>query len=198
MARAVSGAEKLLMISSNEIGPRRVAQHRTIINAAKTASVKCLAYTSIMHADTNPVPLAVLHRETEALIRASGIPFVLLRNGWYFGELHDQCDCRSYSREASWEWREEGASPLLCALILPRLQRRSWQRTASRAARPTSLQAMPIRSLNWQPRSAGNRATRWLGVVAERTGRPSYHPTRYPPENLRLRLPQPGAVIARA
>ena len=70
------------MISSNEIGPRRVAQHRTIINAAKTASVKCLAYTSILHADTNPVALAVLHRETEALIRASGIPLVLLRNGW--------------------------------------------------------------------------------------------------------------------
>jgi len=37
-----------------------------------------------------------------------------------------------------------------------------------------------------------------MGVAPERTGRPSYHPTRYPPENLRLRLPQPGAVIARA
>ncbi len=45
--------------------------------------MKLLVYTSILHADTNPLALAAEHRETEALIRASGIPFVLLRNGWY-------------------------------------------------------------------------------------------------------------------
>jgi NAD(P)H dehydrogenase (quinone) len=82
LAVALAGADKVLLISSSEVG-QRVPQHRNVVNAAKTAGVKLLAYTSILHADTNPMALAVEHRETEALIRSSGIPFVLLRNGWY-------------------------------------------------------------------------------------------------------------------
>jgi NAD(P)H dehydrogenase (quinone) len=83
IARALAGADKVLLISSSEIGPRRVAQHHNVIDAAKAVGVRLLAYTSLLHADTNPMTLAVGHRETEALIRASGVPFVMLRNGWY-------------------------------------------------------------------------------------------------------------------
>ena len=79
---AFKGADKLLLISGSEVG-RRVPQHRAVINAAKAAGVGLLAYTSILHADTSPLPLAVEHRETEILIRASGLPAVILRNGWY-------------------------------------------------------------------------------------------------------------------
>jgi NAD(P)H dehydrogenase (quinone) len=79
---ALTGVSKLLLISSSEIG-KRVAQHRNVIDAAKAVGVKLIAYTSLLHADTSPMELAKEHRETEALIRASGIPFVILRNGWY-------------------------------------------------------------------------------------------------------------------
>lgn len=79
---ALAGADKVLLISSNEIG-QRLPQHRNVIEAAKRAGVKLLAYTSLLHADTSPLNLSGEHRETEALIRASGLPFVLLRNGWY-------------------------------------------------------------------------------------------------------------------
>jgi len=79
---ALAGVDKVLLISSSEVG-QRVRQHRNVIDAAKAAGVKLIAYTSILRADTNPMALAVEHRETEALIRSSGIPFVLLRNGWY-------------------------------------------------------------------------------------------------------------------
>jgi NAD(P)H dehydrogenase (quinone) len=79
---ALKGVDKLLLISSSEIG-RRVAQHRNVIDAAKAAGIKLLAYTSILRADRSPMVLAEEHRETELLIRASGVPFVLLRNGWY-------------------------------------------------------------------------------------------------------------------
>jgi len=79
---ALAGVDKVLLISSSEVG-QRVRQHRNVIDAAKAAVVKLIAYTSILRADTNPMALAVEHRETEALIRSSGIPFVLLRNGWY-------------------------------------------------------------------------------------------------------------------
>ena len=82
LAAAFKGADKLLLISASEVG-RRVPQHRAVIDAAKAAGVGLLAYTSLLHADTSPLPLAAEHKETESLIRASGLPAVILRNGWY-------------------------------------------------------------------------------------------------------------------
>lgn len=82
LASALVGVDKLLLISSSEVG-QRTAQHRNVIEAAVAAGVKLIAYTSLLHADTSPMALALEHRETEALIRASGLPFTLLRNGWY-------------------------------------------------------------------------------------------------------------------
>jgi len=82
LVKAFQGADKLLLISASELG-RRLTQHRAVIDAAKKAGVGLLAYTSILHADTSPLPLAAEHKATEALIQASGIPSVVLRNGWY-------------------------------------------------------------------------------------------------------------------
>ncbi len=79
---AVAGIDRVLLISSNVLGVR-VAQHRNVIEAAKRAGVDLLAYTSVLHANASPLGLAGDHRETEALLRASGVPFVILRNGWY-------------------------------------------------------------------------------------------------------------------
>ncbi len=79
---ALAGVDKLLLISSSEVG-QRAAQHHNVIEAAVAADIGLLAYTSILHADTSPLGLAAEHRETEAEIRASGIPSVILRNGWY-------------------------------------------------------------------------------------------------------------------
>ncbi|MEG6504270.1 SDR family oxidoreductase [Nitratidesulfovibrio sp. 1201_IL3209] len=79
---ALAGVDRLLLISSSEVGGR-VPQHRNVIEAAKRAGVGLVAYTSILHADTTPLGLGAEHRETEALLRASGLPHVILRNGWY-------------------------------------------------------------------------------------------------------------------
>lgn len=79
---ALRGADRVLLISSSEIG-QRVNQHRSVIDAASRARVNLLAYTSILHADASPLLLAREHRETEAILRGSGVPFVLLRHGWY-------------------------------------------------------------------------------------------------------------------
>lgn len=79
---AFKGMDRLLLISSNELG-QRVAQHRNVIEAAKRAGVKLVAYTSVLRADTSKLSVATEHLPTEELIRNSGIPFVLLRNGWY-------------------------------------------------------------------------------------------------------------------
>ena len=79
---AFAGVDKLLLISSSEVG-QRAPQHRAVIDAAKAAGVKLIAYTSLLRADTSALGLAAEHKETEAALRASGVPFVLLRNGWY-------------------------------------------------------------------------------------------------------------------
>lgn len=79
---ALKGVDRLLLISSSEIG-HRVEQHRAVIDAARHAGVQLLVYTSLLHADTSVLGLAGEHRETEALVRSSGLPFVILRNGWY-------------------------------------------------------------------------------------------------------------------
>lgn len=82
LVQALTGVEKLLLISSSEVGQRAV-QHRNVIEAAKEAGVKLIAYTSVLHADSSPLGLAEEHIATEQLLQQSGIPFVLLRNGWY-------------------------------------------------------------------------------------------------------------------
>ncbi|GGD38204.1 SDR family oxidoreductase [Pseudoxanthomonas indica] len=79
---AFQGADRLLLVSSSEVG-QRLPQHRNVIEAAQRAGVKLLAYTSILRADSTPLLLGQEHRQTEALLRDSGIPFVFLRNGWY-------------------------------------------------------------------------------------------------------------------
>ncbi|WP_205500843.1 SDR family oxidoreductase [Rufibacter psychrotolerans] len=82
LARALQGVDTLLLISSSEVG-QRAAQHANVIEAARTAGVKWIVYTSILHADTSEISLADEHRATEAALQASGIPYTLLRNGWY-------------------------------------------------------------------------------------------------------------------
>ncbi len=79
---ALVGVQRLLLISSNEIGQRK-AQHRAVIEAAKSSGVQLLAYTSVLHADKSTLGLAVEHRDTEQALLASGLNYVLLRNGWY-------------------------------------------------------------------------------------------------------------------
>ncbi len=81
-AAALAGVDKLLLISGNEIG-KRAAQHSAVIAVAKTAGVKLIVYTSLLRADATPLMLGPEHAATETALKASGVPFVILRNGWY-------------------------------------------------------------------------------------------------------------------
>jgi NAD(P)H dehydrogenase (quinone) len=82
LVAAMQGVEKVLLISSSEVG-QRTAQHSNVIHAAKQAGVSLIAYTSILNANTSPLILAEEHVATENLLAESGVPYVLLRNGWY-------------------------------------------------------------------------------------------------------------------
>jgi NAD(P)H dehydrogenase (quinone) len=82
LAEAFAGADRVLLVSSSEVG-RRAEQHRNAIDAAREAGVTLLAYTSIAQAETTTMLLAAEHQATETYLRESGVPFTLLRNGWY-------------------------------------------------------------------------------------------------------------------
>jgi NAD(P)H dehydrogenase (quinone) len=79
---ALQGVDKLLLISGNEIG-KRLEQHTKVIEAAQKAGVKLVVYTSLLRADISTLALAAEHYGTEQALEKSGIPHVLLRNGWY-------------------------------------------------------------------------------------------------------------------
>ena len=89
VAKALKGARKVLLISGSEVG-QRVDQHRTVIEAAQAEGVELVAYTSIANADTTGMKLAAEHQATEALLKESGVPFAILRNGWYLENYTDQ------------------------------------------------------------------------------------------------------------
>lgn len=82
LTAAFAGADKVLLISSSVPG-QRLAQHEAVIAAAREAGAGQLAYTSVLAADTTKLFVAPDHKATEEAIRASGVPFTFLRNGWY-------------------------------------------------------------------------------------------------------------------
>lgn len=86
---AFSGVDRLLLVSGSELG-RRVPQHTAVIEAAAANGVGRVLYTSILNAGGTGNPIAPEHVETEKVLRASGLPYTLLRNGWYIQVYTDQ------------------------------------------------------------------------------------------------------------
>jgi NAD(P)H dehydrogenase (quinone) len=86
---AVVGADRVLLVSALEPGGR-AALHRTVIDAAREAGVGLVAYTSIVNAATTRIRMAADHQATERLLGDSGVPCVLLRNGWYHENYTDR------------------------------------------------------------------------------------------------------------
>lgn len=82
LAGAFAAGDRVLMVSGNEVG-RRMPQHAAVIDAATRAGVALLAYTSVLGGPEADFALADEHRATEKLILASGLPYTMLRNGWY-------------------------------------------------------------------------------------------------------------------
>jgi NAD(P)H dehydrogenase (quinone) len=80
---AVSGADKLLLVSGTRVGAR-VRQHRAAIDAAAAAGVEHIVYTSFVNVESaNPAIVTIDHRETENAIKASGMAFTFLRDAHY-------------------------------------------------------------------------------------------------------------------
>lgn len=79
---AFTGVTQLLLISGTDFG-QRARQHANVIAAAQRAGVQLIVYTSLLRADRTPLNLGPEHAETERTLQASGLPHIILRNGWY-------------------------------------------------------------------------------------------------------------------
>lgn len=82
LTEGLQDIDHLLFISANEIG-KREPQHRNVIDAAQKSGIKWIVYTSLLHADRSSLGLAPEHIATEFMLKESGIPHTVLRNGWY-------------------------------------------------------------------------------------------------------------------
>ncbi len=87
LVTALAGADKLLIISTDQIGTRLAGQ-LVAIEAAKAAGVKEIAYTSMPNPEApSPITFAAEHLGTEEALKASGIPYTILRMNWYAQNL---------------------------------------------------------------------------------------------------------------
>lgn len=85
---AFEGASQVLIVSTGIMGeagiPHGIQQHQAAIDAAKKAGASRMLYTSHMGSSptSNFAPM-IHHAATEELLKASGMPFTSLRNGYY-------------------------------------------------------------------------------------------------------------------
>lgn len=82
IAPALQGVDTLVLVSGSEVG-KRTQQHTAVIDAARETGIGRIVYTSILRADTSPLPLAAEHVATEEALAASGLTSTILRNDWY-------------------------------------------------------------------------------------------------------------------
>lgn len=86
---AFAGADQLLLVSSSDPGADAVSLHRAAIDAAVTAGVGRILYTSHQGASLDtPFGPGRDHAATEALLAQSGIAWTSLRNGFYAHSLN--------------------------------------------------------------------------------------------------------------
>jgi NAD(P)H dehydrogenase (quinone) len=83
LPKAFEGGERMLMISTMQVG-RRAAQHGAAIDAAKEAGIGHIVYTSFVGIDSqNPALVVSDHLQTEVLLKDSGLTYTLLRDSQY-------------------------------------------------------------------------------------------------------------------
>lgn len=86
LPQAFEGATQVLLVSSNAAatGGDPLAQHRAAIDAAATAGVRRIVYTSQAAASAvSKFPPMWSHAATEDMLRSSGLAWTALRNGFY-------------------------------------------------------------------------------------------------------------------
>ncbi|HDZ05981.1 hypothetical protein LCGC14_0121740 [marine sediment metagenome] len=82
---ALQGVDAVLLVSGMDEPQKRILQHKNVIEAAKQNGVKKLVYTSIVGDENENAfsPVVQSNRQTEKDVQASGLQWVIGRNGIY-------------------------------------------------------------------------------------------------------------------
>lgn len=78
MVQAFDGIDRLLFVSVPVFDLQK-----NVVEAIRQSNIGFVAYTSLCHPEYSKFGLEINHRQTEELIRATGIPHTFLRNNWY-------------------------------------------------------------------------------------------------------------------
>ena len=85
LEESLQSVDAVLLVSGMDAPERRIQQHRNVIEAARSAGVKKIVYTSVQGADEDTAfsPIVQSNRQTEEDVRRSGLAWVIGRNGIY-------------------------------------------------------------------------------------------------------------------
>ena len=85
LATSLASVDAVLLVSGSGDPAKRIGQHRNVIEAARTAGVQKIVYTSIQGAESGTAfsPVVQSNRQTEEDVRASGLAWAIGRNGLY-------------------------------------------------------------------------------------------------------------------
>ncbi|HWW80563.1 MAG TPA: NAD(P)H-binding protein [Steroidobacteraceae bacterium] len=84
LAAAFGGGERMLLISTLDVGERRRRQHTAAVQAAVAAGIQHIAYTSTVGIHPrSPAFVVADHLHTEELLRRCGVAFTILRDSQY-------------------------------------------------------------------------------------------------------------------
>jgi len=83
--KGLQDIDRVILLSSNGDPEKRKRQHTNVIDAALDCGVRKLVYTSILgpHSETDFSPVVSSNRQTEEYLKASGLHWVIGRNGIY-------------------------------------------------------------------------------------------------------------------
>lgn len=141
---AFKGVGTVLIISTDALdgAGTRLKQHRNAVSSAVAAGVKRLAYTSMPNPGSSLLTFAPDHLETERAIKATGLPHVIFRNGWYQENLLRSLPAAlksghwysaSEGGRTSYAAREEIAEAIAAALATSNSDSRIYTLTGSEA-----------------------------------------------------------------
>jgi NAD(P)H dehydrogenase (quinone) len=152
LSAAYRGGTRMLLISINGGGADRPELHKRAIDAAVSAGVEHIAYTSYVNADRYlDSTIAVDHRRTEELLEQSGVAWTMLRNQIYANGLVDQAvelvrDGRFVTHtpdaRVAYVTREDCAAAAAAVLATPGHENKAYNITGPDAIGPRELAAL--------------------------------------------------------
>lgn len=85
LEESLRSVDAVVLVSGMDSPEKRIEQHRNVIEAARSAGVKKIVYTSVQGAEEGTAfsPIIQSNRQTEEDVRNSGLDWVIGRNGIY-------------------------------------------------------------------------------------------------------------------